>query len=725
MTDSLQLVGTTIAEKYAVEAVVGEGGFAIVYRATHLIWKRPVAIKAFKSMGSFQVKDRERLLEEFIREGALLAELSERSAAICQARDVGTITTPSGAWAPYMVLEWLEGVTLERAIADERAAGLPPRTAHEAMSILEPVGEALALAHGRGIAHRDVKPGNVFLLGDPRAEGCTVKLLDFGIAKVVQDAQKMAGAFSQTTGQVTSFTPAYGAPEQFSRAQGATGPWTDVFALALIFSELVSGKDSLQGDDVAQLAFASMDPHRRPTPRTLGADVPDAVEAVIAKALRVAPQERYPTAGAFWNALRQSVGLSPMRAITGSNVEVPVPGPMPGSSLAGAPVPRASVPGSLVPGSSVSGAAVPVPLRGSVPPPASGRVSVGGSTGSLNTASRTGGGSKTSSRAGITAGALGVALLGIGATLFLHHKDGPPPPAPVVAPPTASVVVVPPPTPKPPTCPEGMALVPAGKFFMGSDDKNDLDFERPAHQVTLSAFCIDKYEVTVERYKACSDKGECKRAGLENDWEGIKASDHKTFDPLCNARDLEGKAKHPVNCVDWDMADAYCQAAQPHGRLPREAEWEYATRGSDGRKYPWGDEAPDAKHLNACDKDCVGWGRKNGVDEQAMYEASDGYANTAPVGSFPQGNSPFGLADVVGNVWEWTADWYGPYTSTAQTNPKGPDAEIDGKGRVIRGGAWNGAYPAWVRPTFRYHDAPAKRSYGVGFRCAVDLDSTG
>src|SRR6202050_1241505 len=132
LPDTLELIGTTIAEKYAVESVVGEGGFAIVYRATHLIWKRPVAIKAFKSMGSFALKDRDRLLDEFIREGALLAELAERSAAICQARDVGTITTPSGAWAPYMVLEWLEGGTLERAVMDERQGGMAARPVEEA-----------------------------------------------------------------------------------------------------------------------------------------------------------------------------------------------------------------------------------------------------------------------------------------------------------------------------------------------------------------------------------------------------------------------------------------------------------------------------------------------------------------------------------------------------------------------------------------------------------------
>jgi formylglycine-generating enzyme required for sulfatase activity len=267
-----------------------------------------------------------------------------------------------------------------------------------------------------------------------------------------------------------------------------------------------------------------------------------------------------------------------------------------------------------------------------------------------------------------------------------------------------------------------MVLVPGGKFFMGSDDKADLDFERPAHQVTLQPYCIDKYEVTVERYKACSDKGECKRASLENDWDGIKESDKKAFDPLCNARDVEGKAKHPINCVDWSQADAFCKATAPHGRLPTEAEWEFAARGPDGRKFPWGDEWPDAKYLNACGKECLSWGQKNHQEETAMYKDDDGYANTAPVGSFPKGASRYGVEDVVGNVWEWTADWYAPYTGAPAVDPKGADADTDGAGRVIRGGAWNGGYPAWVRPTFRYHDKPEKKSYGVGFRCAASLE---
>jgi formylglycine-generating enzyme required for sulfatase activity len=223
---------------------------------------------------------------------------------------------------------------------------------------------------------------------------------------------------------------------------------------------------------------------------------------------------------------------------------------------------------------------------------------------------------------------------------------------------------------------------------------------------------MDLYEVTAGKYKACSDAGKCKRAGTEVEWPNISAADKKTYAPLCTIGD-PAKADHPINCVTWEMANLYCKAYEK--RLPTEAEWEYATRGPDGRVYPWGDEAPTEKHLNACGTECVAWGKDHKVALTALYPASDGFATTAPVGKFEAGRSRFGPYDVVGNVWEWVADWYGPYSAGEENSPSGP---ASGDKKVIRGGAWNGSYASWLRPSFRYAQAPEATSHGIGFRCA-------
>jgi eukaryotic-like serine/threonine-protein kinase len=683
--DTLKLVGRTIADKYAVESVVGEGGFAVVYRAMHVVWKRPVALKVFKALGGFAPKDRQRLLDEFIQEGALLADLSVRSAAIVQARDIGMLDAPSGEQVPYMVLEWLEGATLEAVLQDERDRGVLPRSIDEAVQLLDPAAEALALAHRKGIAHRDVKPGNFFVLGDPRGEA-TVKLLDFGIAKVASDAQKMAGAFNKTSGQVTSFTPAYGAPEQFSRTHGSTGPWTDVFALALIVVETVTGREALRGDDFVQLAVASASPDHRPTPRALGATVSDKVEAAFAKALAVKPSDRWQSAGEFWNALRRALAMDPMRAMTDPSPRT---------------VPRSHPPVATAPTvAALTTDALAIAAASARDHPSTTTTSRGAGSGKM----------------GLFV-ALGIAAVGgIGAIVFWLGGKGPAAPAAVVASASASAVAVAPALPAsaaPPTpaCPPGMIHIPGGSFFMGSDD--GVPLERPSHQVTLSPYCMDEFEVTVDQYKACSDAGRCKRAGTTNEWASIADKDRKAFDPLCTARDPAHYARHPVNCVDWEMANKFCR--EQTKRLPTEAEWEFAARGPDGRKYPWGDDDPSADRLNACGRECVAWGAKNGIEEKAMYDVDDGFPNTAPVGSFPKGASRYGVQDVVGNVWEWVSDSYAAYGKEEQKNPTGPAA---GDEKVIRGGSWNGSYPSWVRPTFRYKDVPTKRSYGIGFRCA-------
>jgi serine/threonine protein kinase len=316
-SDPFGLVGALIAGRYAVEAVVGEGGFSVVYRARHMLWNRPVAIKAFRGFEWAESETRDRLLKAFLQEGAILAELSERTTAIVQARDAATLVTPAGQWVPYTVLEWLEGDTLEAALWHERRVDFPPRTIHRAVALLDPVARALGLAHARFICHRDLKPGNIFVLGDPRAADCTVKLLDFGVAGFCSDAMRAHGHTSRSgplsceragPGASAGFTPAYGAPEQFSEAHGVTGPWTDVFALALIVVELVCGREPMGDLAPDELARVATDPARRPTPRTLGVHVPDAVEQVLERALAVYPAERWQTAESFWDALREALG---------------------------------------------------------------------------------------------------------------------------------------------------------------------------------------------------------------------------------------------------------------------------------------------------------------------------------------------------------------------------------------------------------------------------------
>jgi eukaryotic-like serine/threonine-protein kinase len=308
--DPFELVGTTIAGKYDVEQIVAQTALSVVYRATHRVWQRSVAIKAFTAP-SLSDEARQQLLASFVEEGRLLMDLSERCASICQARDVSSLTTSRGDWVPYTVLEWLDGECLEVLLRRERGEHgdlRQPRTLAAVIELLNPIAEALAIAHERGIVHRDVKPGNIFILSDGGGEAPRAKLLDFGVAKV------MRGAAAVPAGAVVSqsFTPSYGAPEQFSAAYGTTGPWTDVYALGLIVVELLTGREALRGDAVGGLAQQSCDPAVRPTARALGAVVTDDVELVLERALAVRLEDRFANARELWSALRDALAAQPL-----------------------------------------------------------------------------------------------------------------------------------------------------------------------------------------------------------------------------------------------------------------------------------------------------------------------------------------------------------------------------------------------------------------------------
>lgn len=224
-----------------------------------------------------------------------------------------------------------------------------------------------------------------------------------------------------------------------------------------------------------------------------------------------------------------------------------------------------------------------------------------------------------------------------------------------------------------------MGAIPAGKFWMGVDGLQGLDDERPRHEVFLDTYAMDLYEVTVGRY-ATFLKSTGRLPPLF--WDTVDLNEHRD---------------RPVIGVDWEDADVYCRWAGK--RLPTEAEWEHAARGTDERRYPWGHETP--------------------VQSLANYAigARFSYSQTLmPVGRYEQGTSPYGMYDMAGNVWEWVQDWYGAnyYEVSAEQNPGGPD---EGQFKVLRGGSWS-ELPKYLLAYGRFKLPPNTRNSYTGFRCA-------
>ena len=291
--DPFGLVGTVIQGKYRVDQLIGEGGFGVVYRGYHLSFEQPVAIKCLKVPAHFTRNARAVFLDRFRTEGKHLANL--RHDAIVRVFDFGC---PPAAKVPFLVLEWLVGSDLEARLS---VGTTFPEI--EALELLRPAIDALGLAHRRGIAHRDIKPANLFLAETPT--GPKVRVLDFGIAKAMQEGETATQLATKTSSGFSAFSPQFGAPEQFSsKRYGPTGPWTDVHALGLILAEMVSARPAYAGEEHADFLLAAT-AEERPTPRRLGAVVSDRFEQLCSKALARAPKDRFANATEllqFWES---------------------------------------------------------------------------------------------------------------------------------------------------------------------------------------------------------------------------------------------------------------------------------------------------------------------------------------------------------------------------------------------------------------------------------------
>ena len=236
-----------------------------------------------------------------------------------------------------------------------------------------------------------------------------------------------------------------------------------------------------------------------------------------------------------------------------------------------------------------------------------------------------------------------------------------------------------------------MILIPAGSFAMGSTD--GLPNERPEHRVTLDAFSIDQYEVTLSLYRKFLESGKHESPPTWDDEAATTVGDR------------------PATGMKWASAAAYCQWAGK--RLPTEAEWEKAARGTDGRRYPWGDMQPFV--------DIANYNRGMWVNEAITLVAVTSGLEGMSVrhGLKEGGKSPFGLFHMAGNAAEWVADWYGRdyYQKSPEQNPTGP---VTGEKRVLRGGSW-ADLPAALRVTARFSAEADYEDRTIGFRCAMNV----
>ncbi|MFT3770656.1 MAG: serine/threonine-protein kinase [Minicystis sp.] len=317
--DVFGIVGTTQAGNFHVERVVAEGGFGVVYRAQHGAFRAPVALKCLKIPEEMTKQQRGLFLEKFREEAELMFRLSAAISEVVRPLHVEVLHLADGRFVPFLALEWLEGESLDGIITRRREQGQAPLGLHKVVKMLRPVASALLRAHrfpgpqgAIAIIHRDLKPENIFVANIGGTE--SMKILDFGIAKAKRAASQAVG---RATGRsiaedvAASFTPAYGAPEQWSpKTYGETGPWTDVWGLALTLVEALCGAPPIDGDTYV-MRRACLDEKRRPTPRNLGADVPAEVERVFERALAVDPRKRFKDIEGFWSELEMAMGLEP------------------------------------------------------------------------------------------------------------------------------------------------------------------------------------------------------------------------------------------------------------------------------------------------------------------------------------------------------------------------------------------------------------------------------
>ncbi len=649
-----------VAGKYKIKSALGTGSCGTVYRATHLDLGVDVALKVLHP----DVATNDEAKKRFLREVQLSTSFVHKYAV--QLRDFGRDPDLNQL---YFTMDLIEGVTLKRFL--ELKGPVDERTAvYFGSQILEAIHEA----HRAGIVHRDLKPANI-LVTEGHKERAEIRILDFGIAKAISGARLRQDL---TVAGILLGTPRYMSPEQ---AQGLPlDGRSDLYTVGVLIYEMLSGKlpclpERNAGDTIQALLYKIA--NEPPVALSSVVDgVSEEVSKVVMRILEKEPDKRFANANHFRKALRLAANsaLRRRRSDELSDLsEAGIPFALPPAATPPA-VPEARESGRR---KKASGRLKSAKLRKS-----SGRMKAakakkpktakqkakkerkpepgGASRGTLRSvggrSAREGTG-QTRARSGRRAGTRRIVKLPPGTRPGDEVGE-------CVCKTDGSVLV----------------FVPPGSFVMGSRQAIRVDGSLPhgpPHKVTLSrGYFIGKTPVTWRQYRSF-----CKQTGRE-------PPTRVDFPDVTKIND-----RHPAVNVSWYDARAYCQWAGL--RLPSEAEWECAARGSDLRRFPWGADEPGAQHLN--------WAG------HPLF----GKRSTCQVGIFPAGASPSGCLDMAGNIAEWTGCDGRTYRAESISDPvaRGDAAEH----RVVRGGSWNDPIEA-CQTTSRAVQKPLARWNWLGFR---------
>jgi len=341
--DPFDLVGDVLDGQFRVDAFAGEGDLSVVYRGHHIGVDATVAIKCLNLPSTLDPALVQPLVESFREASRLHYRLARGNMNIAQSIAAGqTIAPRTGTTVPYLVREWFEGESLSSELGRRRAEGKKGRTVDEAFALLEPAVDGMAYAHRHDVVHLAFSPSNLFLA--KQDDKRSLKLLDFGVARALNELESDVPLDSRPPAGLRVLFPAYAAPEQLDRSVGDVGPWTDVYAIALVVMEVLSDRAVMEGSETGALVDRALDEKKRPTPQAHGLRLSRNLDIVLARAVARAPEKRQKDAGALWNDLKSAMRGTGSRSMPEPRAKSQtlagvVPPPLPAPAPEPAPAP--------------------------------------------------------------------------------------------------------------------------------------------------------------------------------------------------------------------------------------------------------------------------------------------------------------------------------------------------------------------------------------------------